>query len=100
MDFLLCKNGPFGLSIHIPLEDISSQEEAITKAKDIALVTKEGITLGLFTKDAEAICGWKVMKDNKLREENIEEMQYLFGVTSNSFDFAKRQARERRKSQE
>ena len=38
-----------------------NQDEAISKARDMAIDTKEGATVGLFTRDATAICGWKVL---------------------------------------
>ena len=100
MDFLVCKCGLQGLSIHIPLEDIASQEEAISKARDIAMKTKEGATVGLFTRDANAICGWKICKSGKLRDESAEQIKYFCDVGPGSFDFAKKQADELRRFHE
>ena len=92
MEFLVCKCGLQGLQIHIPLESIKDQVEAVSKARDIALGTKEGATVGLFTRDAIAICGWKVLPDGKLRDEPADIIQDKFGVGPGSFDFAKKQA--------
>ena len=100
MDFLVCKCGIQGLEIHIALENIKDKDEAVSKAKEIALHTKYGATVGLFTRDADAICGWKVMKDGKLRNEPADMIQYTCGVGPGSFESSKRQAEERRKSRD
>ena len=91
MDFLVCQCGPLGYSKHIPLKDIKSNEAAISKANDIALDTKEGFVVGLFTRAADPICGWKVLKDGKLRCEPVDMLQSRCSVGAGSYDFAKTQ---------
>ena len=98
MDFLVCKCGLKGLQVHIPLENMKVQDEAVSKARDMAINTKEGATVGLFTRDATAICGWKVLSGGKLRDEPANRIQYICGVGSGSFDFAKKQADALRKA--
>jgi len=92
MDFLVCKSGLLGLEIHVALEDVKDQEEAISKAKDIALHTKAGFTVGLFTREGDAICGWKVLGGGKMRNEDISVIRQKCFVGPESFDSAKRQA--------
>lgn len=98
MDFLVCKGGLQGLQLHIPLENMKDQDEAVSKAKDMAVDTKEGATVGLFTRDATAICGWKVLSGGKLRDEPADAIKYMFRVGPGSFDFAKKQADEIRRA--
>ena len=93
MEYLVCKCGlRLDLGSNIPLEDIKDEEEAISKAQQIAIQTKEGATVGLFTRDANAICGWKVLKDAKLRDEPVDVVEQMCGVESGTFDLAKREA--------
>jgi len=92
MDFLVCKCGIQGLELHIPLENIDDQTEAASKAKSMAMETKEGATIGLFTQEGNAICGWTVLSQGRLRDESPESIQYKCGVSPRSFDFAKKQA--------
>ena len=92
MDFLVCQCGPLGvLSRLTALENIASNEAAISKAEDIALGTKEGFVVGLFTRGAVPICGWKVLKDGKLRSESVDMLQSRCGVGSGDYDFARAQ---------
>jgi hypothetical protein len=101
MDYLICKFGVYaGLKIDIPLENIKDDEEAIYKAREIALETKEGATIGLFTRDGHPICGWKVMKDDKVTDEPVDVIEQMCGVAPDSFDLAKRQADKIRKARE
>ena len=100
MDFLVCKCGLQGLQIHIPLESIKDQVEAVSKAKDIAIGTKEGATVGLFTRDSVVICGWKVLSGGELRNEPADSIQDMCGVGPGNFDFAKRQADALRKARD
>ena len=101
MDYLVCFCGVYpGLSSNLPLADLKDEDEAISKAREIAVQFKEGITVGLFTRDADAICGWTVMKDSKLKDESLEVIQQTFYVVPGSFDLAKRQAEEIRKARE
>lgn len=100
MDFLVCKCGLQGLQLHIPLENLKDQDEAVSKTRDIAINTKEGITVGLFTRDATAICGWKVLLGGKLRVEPADNIQYMCGIGPGSFDFAKKQADALRKTRD
>jgi len=99
MDYLICKCGVYvGLKIDKPLENIKDNEEAIYKAREIALETKEGATIGLFTRDGHPICGWKVMKDDKLRDEPVDVIEQMCGVGPGSFDLAKKQADKMRRA--
>lgn len=98
MDFLVCQCGLLGLHVHKLLEGIKDENEAISEARDIALHTKEGAKVGLFTRDGRAICGWKVMEDGKLRNEPIEEIQFKCGVDSGTFEFVKKHAYKHPKS--
>jgi hypothetical protein len=91
MDFLVCQCAPLGVSVFIALENIESNEAAISKANDIALGTKEGSVVGLFTRAADPICGWKVLKDGKLRSEPVDMLQCRCSVGSGSYDFARAQ---------
>lgn len=92
MDFLVCQcDCDVDLEIHTPIENMKDQYEAVSKARDIALGTKEGATVGLFSRDGVAICGWKVLPDGKLRDEPADTIQDVCGVGPGSFDFAKRQ---------
>ena len=93
MEFLVCQCDTIrGLESHIPIENIKDQDEAVSKARDIANDFKEGDTVGLFTQDGVAICGWKVLPDGKLRDEPADIIQDKCRVGPGSFDFAKRQA--------
>ena len=93
MDYLVCKCGlGLGLRRYILLENIKDEEEAILKAQQIAIQTKEGATVGLFTRDANAICGWEVLKDAELRNEPVNVVEQMCGVKSGDFDLAKREA--------
>ena len=99
MDYLVCKCGlGLGLGCNIPLENIKDEEEAISKAQQIAIQTKEGATVGLFTRDANVICGWKVLKDAKLRGEPVDVVKQMCGVESGNFDLAKREVDKYHKS--
>jgi translation initiation factor IF-2 len=98
MDFLVCKSGLLGLEIHVALEEVKDQEEAISKAKDIALHTKEGFTVGLFTREGDAICGWKVLAGGKLRKEDISVIRQKCFVGPGSFESAKRHGERLRKA--
>jgi len=101
MDYIVCKCGVYaGLKKNIPLENIKDDEEAICKAREIALETKEGATIGLFKRNGHTICGWKVLKDHKLREETADVIEQICGVGPDSFDFAKREADKIRKARE
>lgn len=79
---------------------MKDQDEAVSKARDMAINTKEGATVGLFTRDAIAICGWKILSDGKLRDELANSIQYMCGVGTGSFEFAKKQADALRKARE
>jgi len=57
MDFLVYIRGLQVLQPQIPLENMKDQDEAISKARDMAINTKESATIRLFTRDATAICG-------------------------------------------
>jgi hypothetical protein len=92
MDFLVSKSCPLGLEIHIPLENIEDEKEAILKASEIARGTKEGCTVGLFTRDGHAIRGWKVLAGGKVRNEDASVIAENCFVGPDSFDSAKRQA--------
>jgi len=49
----------------------------------------------LFTRDAEPICGWKVIEQGKLKDESIQVIQDIFfGVSPENFNMAKRQQEE------
>jgi len=100
MDFLVCQCGPLGYGNYIPLENIKNEEEAISKAQDIALETKEGFLVGLFTRDAVAVCGWKTIEDGKLKKETAEVMQNSCGVGPGTFEFAKINIEKLRKARE
>jgi hypothetical protein len=100
MEFILSKCGPLGLDIHIPLEDIGTEEEAITKAHETALQTKQGVLVALFNRDGSPIVGWKVLKENKLRREPLDTLQNSCGIGSGSYEYIKRQADEMRKARE
>lgn len=93
MDFFVCQCDTIrGLKNHIPIGNIKDQNEAVSKARDIAVGAEKGVTFGLFTQDGVAICGWKVLPDGKLRDEPADIIQDMCGVCSGSFDFAKGQA--------
>lgn len=98
MEFILCKCGPLGLDIHIPIEDIETEEEAITQAHETALHTKQGVLVALFNRDGNPIVGWKVLKDNKLRREPLDTLQNACGIGQGSYEYIKRQADEMRKA--
>lgn len=98
MDFLVCQCALQGLHIHKLLEGIKDDNEAISEARDIALHTKEGATVGLFTRHGRAICGWKVMEGGKLRNKPIEEIQFKCGLDSGTFEFVKKHAHKRAKA--
>lgn len=101
MDYLVCLCGVYpGLSSNLPLADLKDEDEAISQAREIAVKCKEGITVGLFTRDADAVCGWTVMKDSKLKDESLEVIQQTLHVGPGSFDLAERQAEEIRKARE
>lgn len=100
MEFILCKCGPLGLDVHIPLEDIENKEEAISKAHEIALQTKERVLVGLFTRDGDPLAGWKVLNDNKLRKEPLDTLQSACGVGQGTYEYAKKQADEIRRARE
>ena len=78
MDFLVCQCGIRGLESRIPIENIKDQNEAVSKARDIANDFKKGATVGLFTRDGVAICGWKVLPDGKLRDEPADIIQDMY----------------------
>jgi len=97
MDFLVCWSGcgiKRMLRIDKPLTDVEDRTEAISKAHEIAIGKKEGTIVALFTRDAEPICGWKVMEGGKLNDEPIEAIQDRFNVGPQNFEFAKRQSEE------
>ena len=84
------------LQLDIPLTDVEDRTEAISKAREIATGTKEGVMVALFTRDAEPICGWKVIEGSELKDEYIEVIQNIFfGVSPENFNMAKRQKEER-----
>jgi hypothetical protein len=91
MDFLVCQRGPLGYGKDIPLENIKNEKEAVSIAQNIALQTKEGFLVGLFTRDGAAICGWKTMEGGQLKKESEEVMQNSCGVGPGTFEFAKKQ---------
>ena len=92
MDFLVCQRDTIRDSeFHIPLENMKDQDEAVSKARDIANDFKEGDTVGLFTQDGVAIRGWKVLSGGKLRNEPADIIQDKCRVYPGSFDFAKSQ---------
>ena len=84
------------LRIDKPLIDVEDRTEAISKAHEIAIGNKEGTIVALFTRDAEPICGWKVMEGGKLKDEPIDAIQYRFNVSPDNFKRAKRQKDEMR----
>ena len=84
------------LRIDKPLIDVEDRTEAISKAHEIAIGNKEGTIVALFTRDAEPICGWKVMEGGKLNDEPIEAIQDRFNVSPENFKRAKRQKDEMR----
>lgn len=99
MDFLVCKKACSGirqmLRIDRALTNVEDRTEAISKAREIATETKEGVMVALFTRDAEPICGWKVMEEGNLEDESIDVIQDIFfGVSPQNFDMAKRQQEE------
>ena len=98
MDFLVCKKGSGiqrMLQIDRALTNIEDRGEAISKTREIATETTEGVRVALFTRDAEPICGWKVMEEGQLQDESIEEIQDIFfGVSPQNFDMARRQQEE------
>jgi len=100
MEFILSKCGRLGLDVHVPLEDIETEHEAIAMAHEDALHTKEGVLVAVFTRRGEALAGWKVLKDNKLREEPVDTLQDSCGIGPSSYDFIKRQADELRRARE
>jgi len=100
MDFLVCQCGPIGYGKYIPIENIKNKEEAISKAKDIALQTREGFLVGLFTRDGNAICGWKTIEGGKLKKESEEVMQNSCGVGPGTFEFAKKNVEKQKKTLE
>ena len=98
MDFLVCWSGcgiKRMLRIDKPLTDVEDRTEAISKAREIAS-GKEDVMVALFTRDAEPICGWKVMEGGKLRDEPIGAIQDRFNVSPEDFKRAKRQKDEMR----
>ena len=98
MDFLVCLNGcgiRRMLQIDIALTDVEDRTEAISKAREIAS-GKEDVMVALFTRDAEPICGWKVMEGGKLKDEPIDAIQDRFNVSPENFKRAKRQKDEMR----
>jgi len=100
MEFILCKHGPLGLDVQYVLEDIENEEEAIAKAHDAALHTKEGVLVALFTRDGDSLAGWKVFKDNKLRMESLDMLAESCGIDKDSYNFIKRHAEQMRKAKE
>ena len=104
MDFLVCKKGSGiqrMLQIDKALTNIEDTEEAISKAREIATETKEGVRVALFTRDAEPICGWKVMEQGRLQDESIHEIQDIFfGVSPENFNMAMRQQEEIKRRQQ
>ena len=94
MDFLVCLKGcgiKRMLQIDIPLTDVEDRTEAISKAREIAIAKEEGTMVALFTRDAEPICGWKVMEGDELKDEPIGVIQDRFNVSPENFKLAKRQ---------
>jgi hypothetical protein len=98
MDFLICEKGSGierMLQIDKALTNIEDTEEAISKAREIATETKEGVRVALFTRDGKPICGWKVIEQGKLKDESIQEIQDIFfSVSPENFNMAKRQQEE------
>jgi len=97
MDFLVCIYGQPGFQFRKLLEGIKDENEAISKARDIALNAKKGAIVGLFTRDGRAICGWKVIEDAKLINEPVEEIQFMCNVNSGTSESAKKHADKRPK---
>ena len=62
MDFILSKHTRVGLDFHKPLEDIENEEEAIAKAHETALQTKEGVVVALFTREGDPVVAWTVLE--------------------------------------
>lgn len=96
MDFLVCKKacGAIRLISQIDsvLTGVKDIREAISLVRDIASETKVGFIVALFTRDAEPLCGWKVMEEGKLKYEYIEVIQDIFrNISPVNFNLAKRQ---------
>ncbi len=91
MDFLVCICNPMGLETHVPVEDINGEEEAVSQAKEMALGTKEGTKIVLFTREGNTMCAWKMTKGGRLRTLAAEEIQGVCAVGPGAFEFAKRQ---------
>lgn len=96
MEFLVCTCGPV-MSEHATLQDIADEDEAVSKAKAMALAAKDGMVV-LFKRDGTAICGWEVLEDGPrdLPREIIDVIGQKCNVTPESFDSAKKAADKRR----
>ncbi|GEM_PF-1346418 len=98
MDFLVCKCSLSGLEVHVPIENLSDERQAVLRAEKIAIVTKEGSKVVLFTREGDAMCGWKVMSGGRVRSLAMDEMQGVCRVDSGSFELAKRQTERLKKA--
>jgi hypothetical protein len=100
MHFLVCQCGAVVMSYHTPLPDVVDEDEAVSKAKAMALTQKEGMVV-LFKRDGTAICGWEVSKDGptEMVREIIDVIGEKCNVTPESFDAAKNEAGKRRHEQ-
>ena len=100
MEFILCKHGPLGLDVQYVLEDIESEEEAIYKAHDAALQTKEGFLVALFTHDGYPIAGWEVHEKSKLQKKALDMLAESCGISKDSYDFIKKHAKQMQKAKD
>jgi hypothetical protein len=95
MDFFVCKRAcgdirQRSLSNNV-LTNVNDITEAISRARDIALGARKGVTVGLFTADGKPVYGWKVIEEGKLKYQDIEVIQDVFyNVSLEDFKLAKR----------